>query len=197
MNALAHWKFTVSGWVQACNKHTVHSHMSKAVLVGISPQVYIYSPQILIRTNDIQSMLGNNHSLTLICSPLSINVLLWSGLFPTKSLQLTSVLFRSSVAVTVAIDVMLLSVTAVTLNWNGGSEENRVLRESSMLRDETTHWCAREGTVQVNITVSPGHGLSTLDCNWAPETEEFMTYKPFLPQMSKFTVSLYIHIHIL
>ena len=25
--------------------------------------------------------------------------------------------------------------------------------------------------MQVNVTVSIGHGLSTSDCNWAPETE--------------------------
>ena len=40
-----------------------------------------------------------------------------------------------------------------------------------MSRDGTLHWCAREEIVHVNVTLSPGHGLSTLDCNLAPEAE--------------------------
>ena len=44
-------------------------------------------------------------------------------------------------------------------------------RSWEMLRDGISHQCSREETVDLNSTVSPGHGFSTLDCNWAPETE--------------------------
>ena len=82
---------------------------------------------------------------------------------------MTRVPLRSSVALTVAVDVMDPVLTSVTLNQNGGSGNTLFLlrrtRSREMLRDGISHPCPREGTVHVKVTVSPGHGLSTLDCN--------------------------------
>ena len=112
------------------------------------------------------------------CSPMIIMVLLWSGSIPIPSRHTTTVPLRSTVAVTVAVDVMdlVINCTSVTLKWNGGwlvITLPRLLgrRDRVMFNDGMFHWCAREEIVHVNITLSPGHGLSTLDCNWAPEAE--------------------------
>ena len=111
-----------------------------------------------------------------IISPVRYIVMFWSGSIPIPSWHTTRVPLRSAVMFTVAVDVMHVPVlTSVTLNWNGGSDITRPRspgrRDRTMSRDGTLHRCATEGTVQVNVTLSPGHGLSTLDCNWAPETK--------------------------
>ena len=102
-------------------------------------------------------------------------VLFWLGWTFNPSWHTTRVPLRSSVALTVAVDVMDPLLTSVTVNWNGGSENTLSLlrrrRTREMLRDGISHSCPREETVHLNSTISPGHGLSTLDCNWAPETE--------------------------
>ena len=105
-------------------------------------------------------------------------VLLWSGSIPIPSWHKTMVPLRSAVAVTVAVDVIILDpvITSVTVNWNGGWSEttlpwSRGRRDWKIPSDAMFHWWPREGIVQVNVTLSPGHNLSTLDCNWTPETE--------------------------
>ena len=104
-------------------------------------------------------------------------VLLWSGSIPIPSWHTTMVPLRSAVAVTVAVDVILDPViTSVTVNWNGGWSvitlpRSRGRRDWIIPRDGMCHWCAGEEIVHVKVTLSPGHGLSRLDCNWAPETE--------------------------
>ena len=111
------------------------------------------------------------------CSPLRFMVLRWSGSVPTPSWHTTRVPLRSAVALTVAVDVMdVPGITSVTLNVNGGWSVitlpwSRRRRDREMPRDWMFHWCPRDGIVQMKVTVFPGHGLSTLDCNWAPETE--------------------------
>ena len=110
------------------------------------------------------------------CSPVMFIVLFWLGWISNPSWHTTRVPLRCSVTLTVAVDVMDVPVTtSVTLNWNGGSENTssslRWRRAREILRDGISHWCPREGTVHVKVTVSPGHSLSTLDCNWAPETK--------------------------
>ena len=108
--------------------------------------------------------------------PLRVMVLFLSGSIPIPSWHKTRVPLKSEVAVSVAVDVMNVPVlTSVTANWNGGSEitwpRSLGRRDREMAMDGTLHRCAREGSVQVNVTPSPGHGLSTLDSSWAPETE--------------------------
>ena len=110
-------------------------------------------------------------------SPLRFMVLFWSGNTRLPSLHTIKVLLRSSVTFTVTVDVMDVPVlTSVTVNWNGGSENTWpwLLGRSArvMPKEEILHWCAREGTVHVNVTLSPGQGLSTLDCNWVSETNK-------------------------
>ena len=104
-------------------------------------------------------------------------VLLWAGSDPRPSWHMTKIPLRSAVAVTVAVDVMDVPVlTSVTLNSNGGSgitwPRSPGRRDREILRDGMVHRCPREGTVQMNSILSSGHGLSTLDCNWAFETEK-------------------------
>ena len=131
-------------------------------------------------THKIVFFIPNLHTCThnnCIYSPLRFMVLVWAGSDPIPSWHMTKVPLRSAVAVTVAVDVMDVPVlTSVTLNSNGGSGITwpwlAGRRLSVILRDGTVHRCAREATVQVNSILSPGHGLSTLDCNWAFETEK-------------------------
>ena len=104
-------------------------------------------------------------------------VLFWSGSILMPSWHATMVPLRSEVAMTVAVDIILDSViTSVTLNWKGVLEISRPWSRGRIdwiiPRDGTLHWCATEGIVHVKVTLSPGHGFSTLDCNWAPETEK-------------------------
>ena len=111
------------------------------------------------------------------CSPKMLIVLLWYGSIPIPSRHTTRVPLRCVVTVTVAVDVMDVPVTAsVTVNWNGGSEItlpwSRGRRDREMFINEMFHWCPLEGIVHVNVTLSLGHGLSALDCNWAHETEK-------------------------
>lgn len=97
-----------------------------------------------------------------------------SGSVPLLSRHRIRVPLRSSVTLTVAVDVIIDVPVSVTVNWNGGSEitwPRLPGRSWVMPRDGTCHWCPAEGTVHVNVTLSPGHGLSILDRNWAPETE--------------------------
>ena len=108
--------------------------------------------------------------------PIMLIVLLWSGSIPIPSRHTTRVPLSSVVTVTVAVDVMDVPVTtSVTVNWNWASENalpwSRGRRDREMFNDGMSHWCPLEGIVHVNITLFPGHGLSTLDCSWAPETE--------------------------
>ena len=108
--------------------------------------------------------------------PKIFMVLFWSGSIPTPSWQMTTVPLRSGVAFTVAVDVILDPVISVTLNWKGGWLEitlpwSRGRSDWMISREGTSHRCAREDILHVNVTLSPGHGLSTLDCNWATETE--------------------------
>ena len=103
-------------------------------------------------------------------------VVLCSGSIPIPSRHIVRVLLSSVVTVTVAVDLMdVFVITSVTVNWNGGSENtlpwSRGRSDREMFNDGMTHWCPLEGIVHVNVTLSPGHDLSTLDCNWAPETE--------------------------
>ena len=110
-------------------------------------------------------------------SPTMFMVLLWSASIPIPSRHKTMVPLRSLVVVTVAVDVIDPVITAVTVNWNGGwsvitlpwllGRSSRVIFNDGMF-----HWCPTEEIVHVNITLSPGHGLFTLDCNWAAETED-------------------------
>ena len=107
------------------------------------------------------------------CSPLRFMVVFWFGSTRLPSSHKTRVPLRFAATLTVAVDVMDVPViTSVTLNSKGWSDCSWLLgtRVWEMLRDGTLHWCTREGTVHVNTICSPGHGLSTLDCNWAPET---------------------------
>lgn len=110
------------------------------------------------------------------CSPIMFMVLFWLRRILNPSRHMTRVPLRSSVALTVAVDVMDPVLTSVTVNWNGGSKNTLFLlrrrRAREMLRDGISHPCPREGTVHVKVTVSPGHGLSTLVCNWALEAEK-------------------------
>ena len=110
-----------------------------------------------------------------LCLPIMLMVLLCSGSIPIPSRHTTRVPLRCVVTVIVAVDLMDVPViTSVTVNWNGGSEItlpwSRGRRDREMLNG-MSHWCPLERIVQVNVTLSPGHGLSTLDCNIAPETE--------------------------
>ena len=103
-------------------------------------------------------------------------VLFCSGSIPIPSRHTTRVPLRSVVTVTVAVDVMDVPVlTSVTVNWNWASGNtlpwSRGRRDREMFKNGMSHWCPLEGIVHVNVTLSLGHGLSTLDCNWAPETE--------------------------
>ena len=99
-------------------------------------------------------------------------VLLWAGSDPpTPSSHETRVSLSLIVAVTVAVDVMDTPITtSVTLNSNGGSGNTwpwlAGARVSVIPRDVTLHTCTVEKIVHVNTSCSPGHGLSTLDCNW-------------------------------
>ena len=115
-------------------------------------------------------------SVTTECSPMMLTMLLWSGSIPIPSRHTTRVPLRCMVTVTVAVDLMDVPViTSVTANWNGESEItlpwSRGRRDREMFKNGMSHWCPTEETVHVNVTLSPGQGLSTLDCNWAPETE--------------------------
>ena len=118
--------------------------------------------------------LSCRHNLT--CSPLRFIVVFWSGSLPIPSWHMTRVPLSATVTVTVAVDVINLVITCTMVIWKGGSEITRpsLLGRSARVipRDGTLHWCAREGTVHVKVTVSPGHGLSTLVCNWALEAEK-------------------------
>ena len=112
-------------------------------------------------------------------SPMMIMVLFWSGSITFPSWHDTKVLLRFSAAVTVAVDIMdVPGIATVTINWNGGSVITPPwltgAKVRSMPRDETLHWCEVEEIVQVNVTRSPGHSVSTLDCSWAAETEAKM-----------------------
>ena len=117
-----------------------------------------------------------DNSCKLQCLPMMFMMLLWSGSIPKPSWHTIRVPLRSAVAVTVAVDVMdVPGITSVTLNWNGGSEITPPwspgIRDRGMSRPEASHRCESEKIVHVNVTLSPGHGLCTLDCNWASETE--------------------------
>ena len=98
-------------------------------------------------------------------------VLFCSGKMPETSRHKTRVPLRSVVTVTTAVDsvmVVLVPILSVTANSNGGSGNEPMLlerRAREMLRDGTIQSCAIEDTVHVNVTLSPGHGLSALDCN--------------------------------
>jgi len=111
-------------------------------------------------------------------SPLRLMVLVWSGSTRLPSWHIIKVSLRPSVILTIAIDVMdVPGTTSVTLNSNGGSEITPLcwllgVSARLMPRDGTLHWCAVEEIVHVKVTVSPRHGLSALDCNWANETEK-------------------------
>ena len=109
------------------------------------------------------------------CLPMIFMLLLWSGSIPIPSWHKTVVPLRSGMALTVAVDVIDPVITSMRLNWNGGSEItlpwSRGRRDWIISWDGTSHRCASEDIVHVNITLSPGHGLSTLDCNSASETK--------------------------
>ena len=101
-------------------------------------------------------------------------VVFWFGSTILPSSHKIRVLLRFAVTLTVAVDVMDVPGTIpVTANSKGWSDCGWLLgtRVWEMLRDGTSHRCSREDTVHVNVTLSPGHGLSTLDCSWAPKTE--------------------------
>ena len=104
-------------------------------------------------------------------SPLMFMVLFCSGKMPATSRHKTRVPLRSVVTVTVAVDSVMVALPptlSVTANSNGGSGNEPMLlerRAREMLRDGTIQSCAIEEIVQVNVTLSPGHGLSALDCN--------------------------------
>ena len=107
--------------------------------------------------------------------PRMFMVSFFSASIRLPSWHTTSVPLRSAVALTVVVDVMDVPVTtSVTVNWNGGSESTSALsagvRDREMPSDGTTHRCRVDWIAHVNTTFSPGHGLSTLDCNSAPET---------------------------
>ena len=103
-------------------------------------------------------------------------VLFLSARLRLPSRHTTRVPLRFLAAVNVAVDVMYLPITtSVTVNTNGVSEItvswSPGVRDRMMPSDGTSHRCAVDSSAHVNLTFSPGHGLSTLDCNIAPETE--------------------------
>ena len=125
-------------------------------------------------------------------SPLSFMVLCCSVSIPMPSRHTTTVPLRSTVAVTVAVDVMDPVITSVTVNWNGWLVITRPWsrRTSSqvMVNDGMFHWCPLEGIVHVNVTLSPGHCLSTLDWSWAsvPKSEGKQLSKQHNPPPTAF-----------
>lgn len=107
------------------------------------------------------------------CLPISFTVEFWvptGGWLPSR--HDTRVPLRSSVAATVAVDLMNIS-DIDTANWNRSSEGiwSYRVRVREILRDGTLHSCVGEGIVHVNVTFWPGQALSTLDCNCVLETE--------------------------
>ena len=117
-----------------------------------------------------------SYKILLSYSPLRFMVLFLPASLRLPSLHTTSVPLRFVAAVTVAVDVMDVPVTtSVTVNTNGVSETtiswSAGVRDRAMPSDEISHRCAVDSSAHVNTTFSPGHGLSTLDCNSAPETE--------------------------
>ena len=141
----------------------------------VSLKNYQWMPTMYTVTTHARSL----YITTQLCmhSPMMFMMLLWSGSVPTPSRHTTRVPLRSAVAVTVAVDVMDVPITtSVTVNWNGGWSMitlpwSRGRRDREIFKNRMSHWCPIEGIVQVKVTLSPGHGLSTLDCNWAPEYE--------------------------
>ena len=131
---------------------------------------------IIIGTSCMQALIYNTTvPTTIACSPLRFMVLFCSGTTPAASRHKTRVSLRSALTVTTAVDsVTVVPILCVTANSNGGSGNPPMLlerRAREMLRDGTIQSCAIEEIVQVNVTVSPGHGRSALDCSWAPEPE--------------------------
>ena len=139
--------------------------------------VYMYDVDTIWRYRHFNWQQFVHYKCIIYCSPLRIMVASWFGSIRLPSRHKTRVPLRFAVALNVAVDVMdVPGTTSVTLNSKGGSgitfPRPTGASVRTMLRDETTHWCEVEESVQVNVTLSPGHGLSTLDCNWAPETEK-------------------------
>ena len=118
-------------------------------------------------------------------------MLLWSGSIPIPSRHTIRVPLSSVVTVTVAVDIMDVPITSVTANWNGGSEfilsRSRGRRDREMFKSGMSHWCPLAEIVQVSVTLSLGHGLFILVCNWANETEkeQWVSYVSLTTQHTK------------
>ena len=90
---------------------------------------------------------------------LCVMVLLWSGSIPIPSWHTTTVPLRSTVAVTVADDVMDPVITSVTLNWKVRDHPTLVTRKNRL--NNTKRW---------NTPLMWKRGNCTCECHTLPRT---------------------------